>query len=572
MAAAVQKLWPDVRFAGGPAIDDGFYYDFDMEHRITEEDFPAIEKAMRELIKSDGRFVRRDVSADEAREIFAAQPYKLEWINEYAASGADEPLSVYQFRDFTDLCRGPHVESSKELPKDGFKIRSVAGAYWKGDSKNKMLQRVYAYAFANAAELDQHIANVAEAEKRDHKKIGPALELFHFDSRSPGVPYWLPRGLIVYKELYRFWADYHEEHDYQEFRGTLLNKRELFVPSGHWDHYQDSMWIIKEDEDNVYALKPMSCPNSIVVYATKMRSYNDLPLRLSDADTLYRHESTGSLNGLFRTFEFNQDDAHIFVSPDQIEDEYNRIFDIVDDFYKLFGIKCSFNLSTRPDSFVGEKEIWDRAEAALEKILVARFGRDNFKIQEKDGAFYGPKVDINIKDALGREWQCGTIQLDFFMAGRFGITYTDRDGAKKTPIMIHRVIYGSLGRFIGILIEHFAGKLPLWISPVHAAVIPISQDYEKYADEVFARLYDADVRTATRGLRIEKSYSAESMQKRIRDAQVMQTPYMIIVGEKEQADGTISVRTRDGRQINGVKLDDFIAEMKEKIKTKTLEL
>jgi threonyl-tRNA synthetase len=332
------------------------------------------------------------------------------------------------------------------------------------------------------------------------------------------------------------------------------------------------MWVIEEDENNVYALKPMSCPNAIIVYGTKTRSYADLPLRLNDADMLYRHESTGSLNGLFRTFEFNQDDAHIFITEDQIGEEYGRIFDMVKEFYDLFGLKCTLNLSTRPDDFLGSIETWNKAEKILEELLLKRFGRENFAIKEKDGAFYGPKIDLHIKDALGREWQTGTIQLDFQLPGRFGITYVDRDGQKKTPVIIHRTIYGSLGRFIGILIENFAGKFPLWLAPVHAAVIPIAEAHQAYADKVYDTLVSADIHTATRGLRIEKSYSSESMQKRIREAQVMQVPYMLVLGDKEAEAGTVSIRTRDGAQRNGIPLADFVAEMKAKIGAKSLEL
>jgi threonyl-tRNA synthetase len=351
-----------------------------------------------------------------------------------------------------------------------------------------------------------------------------------------------------------------------------LNRKELFVTSGHWDHYRDDMWVIKEDENNVYALKPMNCPNSIVVYGAKTRSHADLPLRLSDADIIYRHESTGSLNGLFRTFEINQDDAHIFLAPEQLAQEFDRIFEIVQDFYGMFGLKFKLNLSTRPDDFLGEIETWDKAEKLLDEALARRFGRENFQVKEKDGAFYGPKIDIHMKDALGREWQMGTIQLDFQLPGRFGCTYVDRDGAKKTPILIHRAIYGSLGRFIGILIEHFAGKFPLWLAPVHAAIIPISDTHRAYADKVYDALVSADIRTATRGLRIEKSYSSESMQKRIREAQMRQVPYMLVLGEKEAEAGTVSVRTRDGKQLNGVPLADFIEDLGKKITGKSLEL
>ncbi|MDR1476686.1 MAG: threonine--tRNA ligase [Rickettsiales bacterium] len=571
MAMAVQQKYPKAEFAIGPAIENGFYYDIDLAEKISPEDFGEIESAMREIIKADLPLKREELSIAEAKKLFAKHKYKLEIIEDLARKG-ESKASIYRMGDFVDLCRGPHVESTGKLKPDAFKLTSVAGAYWRGDSKNKQLQRIYGTAWASKKELDGYLHMLEEAEKRDHRKIGPALELIYFDPKSPGVPYWLPKGLVVYKELYRFWADYHEEHGYLEFRSPLLNRKELFETSGHWDHYRDDMWVIKEDENNVYAMKPMNCPNSIVVYGTKTRSHADLPLRLNDADMLYRHESTGSLNGLFRTFEFNQDDAHIFVAPEQLADEFDRLFGIVRDFYGMFGLSFKLNLSTRPDSFLGEIETWDKAEKLLEDALVRRFGRENFAIKEKDGAFYGPKIDIHMKDVLGREWQMGTIQLDFQLPARFGCSYIDRDGQKKTPILIHRAIYGSLGRFIGILIEHFAGKFPIWLSPVHAVIIPISDAHQTYADKVYDSLVSADIHTATRGLRVEKSYSSESMQKRIREAQVMQVPYMLVLGDKEAEAETVSIRTRDGKQRNGVALADFVAELREKILSKSLEL
>ncbi|MCL2018042.1 MAG: threonine--tRNA ligase [Alphaproteobacteria bacterium] len=570
LAAAVQKLWPDVRFGGGPAIENGFYYDFDMEHRITEEDFPKIEKEMRELIKSSGRFERRETLEKEAREIFKKEPLKLEWINDLNAGGLT--ISVYEFRGFTDLCKGPHVESSKELPRDSFKIRSVAGAYWKGDAKNKMLQRVYVDAFLTREELDAHLYMMEEAAKRDHRKIGSLLDLFFFDGRSPGNPYWMPNGLIVYKEMYKFWSDYHEDHGYYEFRSPLMNKKELYVQSGHWEHYKEDMFSFSEDENNVFALSPMACPNAIVAYMHESKSYHDLPWRLCDVDMLYRYESSGALNGLFRSYEFNQDDAHIFITEDMIEAEYNRIIDMVQEYYELFGMKYYIKLSTRPDDFLGDIDTWNKAECILKDIMTKRFGPNGFGIKEKDGAFYGPKLDIQMIDSIGREWQTGTIQMDFQLPKRFNCVYTDKDGQKKTPLIIHRTIYGSLGRFLGLALEHLSGKLPVWLSPVHSMVIPISDQYEDYAKKIAALLRNVDVKTATKGLRIKTDFSSESMQKKIRNAQLKQIPYMIIVGKKEQADGTISVRNRDGKQINGIAIKDFIEDLANKIKTRTLEI
>ena len=525
---------------------------------------------MKSLIKSDGRFERREISLDEAKEIFKNQPYKMEWLNEYDANG--EVLSIYTFRDFTDLCRGPHVESSKDLPKDGFKIRTVAGAYWKGDSHNKMLQRIYVDAFEDGEKLAEFLKMQEEAAKRDHRKIGPALGLFFFDERSPGVPYYMPNGWIVYKELYNFWSEYHEKHGYFEFRSPLMNKKDLYVTSGHWDHYKDSMFTFKEDDNNVFALAPMSCPNAIVAYQYESRSYHDLPWRMADADMLYRYESSGALNGLFRTYEFNQDDAHFFITEDMIEDEYNRIIDIIQYYYNLFDMKYFIKLSTRPDDFMGDIETWNKAEAILKKILTDRFGENGFGIKEKDGAFYGPKLDIQMVDSLGREWQTGTIQLDFQLPRNFNCVYTDKNGEKKTPIIVHRTVYGSLGRFMGLMLEHLAGKLPVWLSPVHAVIIPITDACKEYADSIAAQLEDVEIKTATSGLRIKKDYSSESMQKKIRTAQLKQIPYMIVVGEKEMASQTIAIRYRDGRQEFNVKLEDFIQKLKSKIKNRDLDI
>jgi len=581
LAAAVQKLWPDVKFGGGPAIENGFYYDFDMAHRITEADFPKIEKEMRELIKSGGRFEQSSMSISDAMEKFKDEPLKQEWINDiengekvggFKCMSDTNEISVYKFRDFTDLCRGEHVPTSKELPRDAFKIRSVAGAYWRGDSKNKMLQRVYVDAFLTKEELDAHLLMMEEAAKRDHRKIGPALGLFFFDGRSPGVPYYMPDGLIVYKEMYKFWSDYHEANDYLEFRSPLLNKRELYEESGHWKHYNEDMWKFTEDENNVFAMAPMACPNAIVAYMNDIKSHHDLPWRLCDVDTLYRYESSGALNGLLRSYEFNQDDAHIFVTEDMIESEYMRILDMVDDFYKLFGMKCFIRLSTRPEKFLGEIETWNHAESILKKVMTERFGADGFAIQEGEGAFYGPKLDINMTDSIGREWQTGTIQLDFQLAKRFNAVYTAADGSKKHPIIIHRTIYGSLGRFLALVIESFAGKLPVWMAPTHTMVIPVSEKYDDYAKKIIDELRDVDIKTATRGLRVKGDFSSESMQKRIRDAQLKQVPYMIIVGEQEQENGTISVRTRDNKQMNGIALAEFVKELREKIENRSLEI
>jgi len=571
LAQALYNLYPGVKMAMGPAIEEGFYGDFEFPEgvNLSNEDLPAIEAEMRKIINKNFPIKLEMASAAKASDLFKGNPYKQEWVQEIEKRG--EQISLYWTGDeFVDICAGPHVENTKEIK--AIKLLNVAGAYWRGDSKNKMLTRIYGTAFPSEKELKDHLFMLEEASKRDHRKLGPALDLIFFDNKSPGAPYWLPNGLVLYKELYNFWSNYHEDEGYIEYRAPLLNKKELFEVSGHWQHYKENMFIIEEDENNVFAMKPMGCPNAMVAYNLHTRSYQDLPYRLSDADMIYRHESSGALNGLLRTYEINQDDAHIFISEDQIESEYNHIIDIVEDFYKLFDMKCTFKLSTRPDDFLGDIATWDRAEAILKTTLTNRFGKDGFGLKEKDGAFYGPKLDIQMKDCLGREWQMGTVQLDFQLPGRFNCTYADKNGEKQTPILLHRVIYGSLGRFIGLLIEHFCGKFPLWIAPIHATIIPISDAHKEYADKVYQALHDVEIRTATRGLRIKKDYAAESMQKRIRNAQVKYVPYMIVLGDNEMNNGTISVRTRDNKQINNISLESFIEDLKEKIKSKTLEI
>ncbi|MDR2685537.1 MAG: threonine--tRNA ligase [Rickettsiales bacterium] len=569
LAAAVQKLFPGVKFAGGPAIENGFYYDFDTDHRFVPEDFAKIEKEMRDLIKSDGRFEQKTISKSEARELFADQPYKLEWINEIP----DANVSIYKFRDFVDLCRGPHAASSKELPKDAFKIRTLAGAYWKGDSKNKMLQRIYVDAFATKDELDAHLKFMEEAALRDHRKIGAALDLFHFDPEyAPGNVFWHPKGWTIFQELVKYMRDRQEGEEYQEINTPSLCSRKMFETSGHWKMYAAHIYYAKvRDEDGEFAAKPVSCPGGMLVFKQGIKSHHDLPMKISEFGKVDRYESSGALAGLMRVREFTQDDAHIFCTEEQVETECVKVIKLIMDIYKDFGFNnVRIKLSTRPAERLGSDEIWDISEAALANALKA--GGYDFELFPGEGAIYGPKLEFVLKDAIGRDWQCGTLQFDMNLPERFDINYVDKDGEKKRPIMLHRALFGSLERFIGILIEQFAGKLPLWISPVHAVIIPISEAHQKYADEIADKLSRSAVFTSSRGFRIEKSYSSDSMQKRIRDAQLMQIPYMFVLGDKEMADGTISIRTRDNKQMNGIQLDEFILTMRSKIYAREFDL
>lgn len=562
LAAAVQKLFPDAKFAGGPAIDNGFYYDFDIEHRFVPEDFQKIEKEMKDLIKSDGRFEQKTISKPEALELFADQPYKIEWINEIP----DADVSVYKFRDFTDLCRGPHVASSKELPRYAFRIRSIAGAYWKGDSKNKMLQRIYVDAFATKDELDAHLEMMAQAALRDHRKIGASMDLFHLEPEyAPGGVFWHPKGWTLFNNLMHYMRARQDAAGYLEISTPSVCARKMFETSGHWTMYSSSMYYAHvKDEDGEFAVKPVSCPGDMLIFKQGIKSYRDLPLKLSEFGKVDRYESSGSLFGLMRVREFTQDDAHIFCTEEQVESECLSVIKLIMDIYKDFGFDESLvriKLSTRPPERLGSDEIWDISENALAKTLDN--GGYKYTLFPGEGAIYGPKLEFVLTDAIGRDWQCGTLQFDMNLPERFDLTYIDKDGNKKRPIMLHRALFGSLERFSGILIEHTAGKLPLWIAPVQIAVIPISENQSEYADKISAALSD---------FKIEKMYSSDSMQKRIRDAQLQQIPYMVVLGDKEMQDGTISIRTRDNKQINGIKLEEFVVMLNDKIKTKSLVL
>lgn len=559
MASAVQKLYPDVKFAGGPAIENGFYYDFDTEHRFSEEDFEKIEHEMYALIKSNGRFEQRNVSLDEAKQLFANQPYKMEWLNEYNTAG--ETLSVYAFRDFIDLCRGPHVESSKDLPRDAFKIRNVAGAYWKGNAKNKMLQRIYVDAFATREELEQHLKNVAEAAARDNRKLGRDMDLFHFEpDYAPGAVFWHDKGYKIYRRLIEYIRDRQERAGYLEISTPSVMDRSLWERSGHWAKYGEHNYFGKTQDGKTFCVKPMSCPGGMLVFGQGIKSYKDLPMYLAEFGKVNRYEAAGGLSGLMRVREFTQDDAHIFCTEEQLENEVVKILRFIKDIYGKFGFdKISMKLATRKESEfrIGSDEIWDKAEAALKRAL-----DDNgieYEIAEGDAAFYGPKIDSYLKDSMGRIWQCGTIQLDMNLPERFDLSYVGEDGEKHRPIMLHRAMLGSIERFMGILLESTGGNLPLWLSPEPVVVAPISGKVAEYATMVADELRNAGV-WARADLRDEK------VNYKIRELSLAKTPIIAVVGEKEAADKTVTLRRLGVEKQETMSLSEFIAQMKDAVK------
>ena len=549
MADAVLRLFPDAQLAIGPSTDEGFYYDFDVSRPFTPDDLKKIQEVMNEIIKSDRPFERKEMTRVDAQRFLNGQTYKLEIID---GIPDDETISFYQHGKFIDLCEGPHVESTG-MAKN-FVLLSIAGAYWRGDEKRPMLQRIYGTVFETADALNEHLELLQEAERRDHRRLGRELELFHLDPTAPGMPYWLPKGLKVLNELIKFWRIEHDKRGYQEISAPLINNKKLWETSGHWDHYKDNMFVIPIDENVTYGVKPMNCPNAMVVYNLKVRSYQDLPFRLSDVDILHRNEPSGTLHGLFRVQRFQQDDAHIFITQDQIQDEYERIFEIVDRFYGVFGLEYSFRVGTRPVDYLGDIETWNKAEDILKNIIENHVGVGNFDVHEGEGAFYGPKVDIMMKDAIGRSWQMGTIQLDFHQPQRFSCIYVDKDGQRKTPVVIHRVIYGSLERFIGILIEHYVGAFPFWIAPVQVKVIPIADRHIEYARDVAATL-------SSSLYRVELDTRNERMNSKIRDAQLQKIPYMIIVGDREIENSVVSIRHRDKGNIGNMAVSEFLMLM-----------
>jgi threonyl-tRNA synthetase len=550
MAAAVCELFPGAEYDVGPSIEDGFFYNFRLpgDRHFTDADLGTIETRMRQLAVQAIPYRREVLARDEARQLFAGmgQNFKVAIIDRLGPEV--KSVGIYRTGDFVDLCRGPHVHDTSQLR--AVRLLRVAGVYWRGDERNPQLQRVYGTAWFSDADLEAYIERLAEAERRDHRRLGRELELFHFDETAPGMPYWLPNGVIVLNELLDYWRREHRGRGYQEVMTPLVSEKRLWETSGHWEHYRDDMFVIPVDERTTYGLKPMNCPNAHVIYNLRRHSYRELPLRYSDADTLHRFERSGTLHGLLRVREFRQDDAHIFVTEDQIEEEYARIFEITSVFYHLFDLTYSFRLGTRPDDFIGDPQTWDRAEAALLRILERHAGAGGFTVEAGEGAFYGPKIDILMKDAIGRSWQTGTIQLDFQQPRRFGCEYIDASGEARTPVVIHRVIYGSLERFIGILIEHFAGALPLWLAPVQVEIVPVQDDVSEVmssARSLSQRLVEAGLRAAV------NDRAGERMQARIRDAELRKVPYVVVVGKRdvERGDGVVTVRdTRRGGTAN----------------------
>ena len=557
MAQAVKRLFPGVKFAIGPAIDNGFYYDFDAPKPFSDDDLARIEAEMKKIIKEDIKIERFLLPRDEALELMKDEPYKVELINDLPDG---EEISFYRQGDFTDLCAGPHLMSTGKVK--AIKLLSSSGAYWRGNEKNKMLQRIYGISYPKSSELEEYLNLIEEAKKRDHRKLGRELDLFFFDETAPGMAYWLPKGFTMLNTLIEFWRKEHKARGYQEFSGPQLNSSVLWKISGHWDHYKEDMFVLEDADGKEQALKPMNCPNSIKIYQNKQRSYKDLPLRFNDVDVIHRNEKSGQLNGLFRVRMFRQDDSHNYITDEQIGSEIKDIVEIASKFYGIFGLEYQLTLSTRPDDFMGEIETWNRAEADLKKVLNEICGENNYRINEGDGAFYGPKIDIKMKDCLGREWQMGTIQLDFQLPQRFELYYIDKNGEKKTPIMVHRAIFGSFERFIGIITEHFAGAFPTWLAPVQVKLIPIAEAHHEYAYEVKQILEE-------KGIRVEVDDRNEKMGYKIREAQTEKIPYMFVIGEKEMESRTVSVRRRKVGDMGTKSLDEAVLQVVKEIEDKS---
>ena len=555
MALAVQNLFPGVKFAIGPAIDNGFYYDFDTEHRFTPEDLVKIEAEMKRIAKEGHKLERFVLPRDEALEYFKERDevYKVELIENL---DENEEVSFYKLGDFTDLCAGPHLYDVRKVK--AIKLLSIAGAYWRGDEKNKMLQRIYGTTFEKKKELEEYLNFLEEAKKRDHRKLGKELDLFSIHEEGPGFPFFHPKGMVIRNQLLNFWKEEHAKRGYDEISTPIILNESLWHQSGHWDHYQENMYFTNIDDEN-YAIKPMNCPGSILVYKSKLHSYRDLPLRWGELGLVHRHELSGALHGLMRVRSFTQDDAHLYVLPSQVKDELVAIIELADYMYDIFGFKYHVELSTRPENSMGTEEQWEIATNGLIEALNEK--NIDYIVNEGDGAFYGPKIDFQLEDAIGRTWQCGTIQLDFQMPERFDISYVDKDNEKKRPVMIHRTVFGSMERFMGILIEHYAGKFPLWLAPIQAIILPISDKFNDYA-------YKLEEKFKEKGIRIEVDGRAEKIGYKIREAQLQQVPYMLVVGEKEVQDNLVSVRSRDKGDQGQMNIDEFITKALEEIKNK----
>jgi len=560
MAQAIKHLYGGadgkaVKLAIGPAIDTGFYYDIDTDRKITDEDLADIENEMKNIVKQNLPLQRSVLSRNDALKKFSDEneTYKVELIENLPE---DAEISLFTQGDFTDLCAGPHVQSTGKVK--AFKLMSIAGAYWRGDEKNKMLQRIYGTAFENRDELKDYLHMLEEAARRDHRKLGKELDLFSLHDEGPGFPFFHPNGMIIRNELINYWREVHRRYGYQEIKTPIILNRKLWETSGHWDHYKENMYFTKIDDED-FAVKPMNCPGSMLVYNTHVHSYRDLPLRLGELGLVHRHEKSGVLHGLFRVRNFTQDDAHIYMTPAQVEPEIQKTIDLFDEVYKIFGLKYKAELSTRPDNSMGDDATWELATDALRKALEHR-GLD-FVVNEGDGAFYGPKIDFHLKDSIGRTWQCGTIQLDMLLPEKFDLNYIGEDGEKHRPIMVHRVVYGSIERFIGILIENYAGAFPIWLAPVQIAILPVTDAHLSYAkqlaDKFFALNFRAEVDTRN-----------EKVGKKIRDSQVRKIPYTIVVGDKEAQTNVLPVRKFGSKDSFDMPLDDFIALVQQKIATR----
>jgi len=557
LAQAVQNLFPGTKLAIGPSIDNGFYYDFDTDHVFVPEDLEKIEAEMKKITKEDLKLEKFELPRDEAIKYCAdkGEDYKVELINDLPE---DAIISFYKQGDFVDLCAGPHLPSTKGVK--AFKLLKLAGAYWRGDADRKMLQRIYGTSFPKAKLLEEHLHRLEEAKKRDHRKLGKELKLFSLMEEGPGFPFFLPNGMLVKNKLLEYWREVHERAEYMEIETPMILNRSLWETSGHWYHYSENMYSLKIDEED-YAIKPMNCPGGMLAYNTEMRSYRDFPIRMGELGRVHRHELSGALHGLMRVRAFTQDDAHIFMLPEQIKEEIKNVVSVIDEIYSTFGFKYHIELSTRPEKSMGSDEEWERAETALQEAL-EELGRD-YKLNPADGAFYGPKIDFHLEDCIGRTWQCGTIQLDMQLPQRFDLTYVGADGEKHRPVVIHRVAYGSIERFLGILIEHFAGKFPMWLAPVQVQIIPVADRHVEYSEKIKAELY-------AHGLRVQVDSRREKVGYKIREAQLQKNPYMLVIGDKEIEAENISVRSRDRGELGVKTVEEFIAELVEEIRTKKI--
>lgn len=558
MAQATNRLYQDVKQGVGPAVEDGFYQDFDINTTITPEDLPKIEKEMKKIISEDLKFVKEILPKEEALKLYKNDPYKTELINDMR----DEKISIYKSGEYSDLCKGPHVKSTGELKKYAYKLNKLAGAYWRGDEKNKMMQRVYGVAFNNSKELRKHLANLEEAKKRDHRKLGKELDLFSFHPEAPGDVFWHDKGYTIFKELISYWREIHNRENYKEIRTPEIMTKNIWEQSGHTESFIDKMYKVTTPDEKEWNMlvKPMNCDGGMLVYKNSSKSYRDLPLKIGELGVVHRHESSGEIHGIIRPREFTQDDAHLYCTPDQVKEELKKVMDLCFEVYKIFNLDLDhLELSTRPKNSIGSDEIWEKAEKTMMEVLKEKDAP--YQINEGDGAFYGPKFDFHLKDSVGRTWQCSTIQLDFAQPDNFNLEYTAEDGSKKRPVMIHRVLYGSIERFLGILIEHYAGAFPLWLSPVQVKIIPVSDKFIKDAQKIEAKFREENIRC-------EIDYRTESVGKKIADNIKEKNPYAVVIGEKEAKSGKLAVRTRSEKKVENIKTNKFLDKLKQEIEKK----